>query len=208
MPPGGPAATADSPASPTPCAAMDLSANRQADSEDMDQDEGGPASGESGVLQIMDEEEEEEEEGPAFRENLQEMVEEGAIKPVTIITLREKIAKIYAAFFKQQREENEKVKQKEMAEKEQARLDASFKENDREIERQIMQFKKEKEEEEEMKWKKEKEEEEEKEKEKKMINDYHTPPRDKRGFARAAPLTPYGTIMRVSQFVIHLFNMS
>jgi hypothetical protein len=162
---------------------MDLSANRQADSEDMDQDEGGPASGESGVLQIMDDREEEEEgeidTGLAFRENLQEMGEEDAIKPV-IIMMREKIAKSYASFFKQQREENEKVKQKEMEEKEQARLDAIFME--------CVKVNKE-EQEEEMQWKKEKEEEEEekaKEKEKKMIN-YHTPPRDKRGFARAAP---------------------
>jgi hypothetical protein len=178
----------------------------------MDQDEGGPASGESVVLQTMDEEEEEEEEeGPAFPKNLQEMEEKGAIKPVTYITLQEKIAKNYAALFKQQREENEKAKQKEMTEKERAAMDANFKENAREIERQILQFKKEKEEEEEMKLKKEKEEEEEekeKEKVKKMIANYHTLPRDKRGFARAAPFTPYGTIMRVSQFLIHLFNMS
>jgi hypothetical protein len=137
----------------------------------MEEDEGDPG---SGVLQIEEreddwQEEEEEEEYP---------MEESTFESVTV-AFGEKIDVMYCLIFKQQREEK------------QQKAD--------EIERQqMLQLKKEKAEADELKWKKEKDEKE-KEEEEEEEEDDHTPQRNKRGFARPASLTPYGTVIRVSQ---------
>jgi hypothetical protein len=111
---------------------------------------------------------------------------------------RAKIALLYAPFFKQQRVvRDRKTAQLDMQkmlrikkEKEVADRRVEMQQNSDELEwRQMLRLKKEKEEADEVKWKMEKMEE----------DDDHTPQRNQRGFARQAALTPYGTVLRVSQ---------
>jgi hypothetical protein len=123
-----------------------------------------------GVLQIEEREDDWQEEYP---------MEESTFELV-MVAFREKIAIMYRPIFKQQREEKQQ--------------------NAGEIERQqMLQLKKEKEEADELKWKKEKDEKEKEEEEEEEEEEDHTPQRNKQGFARPGPLTPYGTVIRVSQ---------
>jgi hypothetical protein len=172
------------PTSPSPCLPLDLRANAQV--EPMEEEEGEGDRG-SGVLQIEEREHDWEPEHHPMEEctfeavmvalrdkktfeSLMVALRDNSTFEMVMGAYRAKIALLYAPIFKQQRVE----KYRKTAE-----LDRL----------QMLRLKKEKEEADEVKWKMEKMEEE----------DDHTPQRNKRGFARPAALTPYGTVLRVSQ---------
>jgi hypothetical protein len=202
------------PTSPSPCLPLDLWANAQV--EPMEEEEresvGDPG---SGVLQIEEKEDDWEPEHQPMEESIFEEVMAGLQEKETFKSLmvalqdnrtfeiamggfRAKISKMYAPIFKQQREvrdwktaelDRQKMLQIEK-EKEVADRRVEMQQNSSEQEwRQMLCLKKDKEEADEVKWRMEKMEE----------DDDHTPQRNKRGFARPAALTPYGTVLRVSQ---------
>jgi hypothetical protein len=222
-PPGGRAATDASvlgpPTSPSPILPLDLRANAQV--EPMEEDPG------SGVLQIVEKGEEEdevdwepepqpmEESSSIFEEVMfglqQKEVYESLVarlrddrtfEKIAIEGLRAKILKMYAPIFKQQRQVRDR-KTAELDRQKMLLIEREKEAADRRVEmqqksaswlheqRQMQRLKKDEEEADEAKWKWRME--------KWRMEEDHTPQRNKRGFARPAALTPYGTVLRVSQ---------
>jgi hypothetical protein len=208
------------PTSPSPILPLDLRANAQV--EPIEEDPG------SGVLQIEEKEEEEEEEvdwepepqpmeesssifeevmfGLQQKEVFESLVaalrDDRTFEKIAIEGLRAKILKMYAPIFKQQRQ----VRDRKTAELDRQKMLLIKREKeaaDRRVEmqqksaswlheqRQMQRLKKDEEEADEAKWKWRME--------KWRMEEDHTPQRNKRGFARPAALTPYGTVLRVSQ---------
>jgi hypothetical protein len=197
------------PASPSTIIPLDLRANAQV--EPMEEDPG------SGVLQIVDKGEEEEEidwepesqrmeessnifdevmyglrQKEVYESLVARLRDDPALAEFTIQGLRARILKLSAPLFKQQRQVRER-KTAEQDRKKMALIEWEKEEADRRVEMQQMQrLKKDEEEAEEAKWKYRMEKW-------RMEEEDHTPLRNKRGFARPAALTPYGTVLRVSQ---------
>jgi hypothetical protein len=198
------------PTSPSPCLPLDLRANAQV--EPMEEDPG------SGVLQIEEKEEDDWEPEPqpmeesifeevmvglqqkeAF-ESLMVALRDDRTFEIAIGGLRAKIFKMYAPIFKQQRQVRDR-KTAELDRQKMLLIEREKEAADRRVEmqqksaswlherRQMLRLKKEEEEADEAKWRMEKW----------RMEEDHTPQRNKRGFARPAALTPYGTVLRVSQ---------
>jgi hypothetical protein len=196
------------PASPSTIFPLDLRANAQV--EPMEEDPG------SGVLQIAEKGEEEEIDWEPETQRLEEsssifeevmyalrqkevyeslvarLRDDPELAEFTIQGLRARILKLSAPLFKQQRQVRER-KTAEQDRKKMALIEWEKEEADRRVEMQQMRrLKKNEEEAEEAKWKYRMEKW-------RMEEEDHTPVRNKRGFARPAALTPYGTVLRVSQ---------